>query len=195
MTDRPTEAFPLTWPNGWERTPVRDRARWSQFRQTDGTALNLLKDELRRLGATDVLISSNLALRKDGMPYANQPRTDDEAIAVYFNRRGRALVMACDRFTRRTDNITAIAKSIEALRGLERWGASDMLERAFTGFAALPAPFDWRSVLGDVATLEEAERAYRRALATTHPDRMGDAYGDLMADLNAAREAAREHFA
>ncbi len=36
------------------------------------------------------------------------------------------------------DNIQAIRKTIEAMRGLERWGVSDMLQRTFSGFKALP---------------------------------------------------------
>ena len=44
----------------------------------------------------------------------------------------------------------AIAKTIEALRGINRWGTGDMMEAAFKGFSALPAPDTnkpWREVL------------------------------------------------
>ena len=42
-----------------------------------------------------------------------------------------------------------LAKSIEAMRGIERWGPSQMMERTFTGFAALPekSGSDWWDVL------------------------------------------------
>ena len=185
--------YPLTWPTGWPRTPWNHK-RPSPFKTTDTKAQNFLFDEIRRLGGRDVILSSNLKLRNDGYPYANQPRCDDEGIAVYFKRRGKDYVFACDTFHRRDANMHAIAKTIEALRGIERWGASDMLERAFTGFTALPPPFDWRTVLGfvpsDTPTLDEVERHYKDLIHGVHPDQGGD--HDAFVDLNLARDAARK---
>lgn len=58
--------------------------------------------------------------------------------------------------------------------------ASDMLERAFTGFTALPSAGDsehWSDVLGlpAAAGRDEIEAAYRRLRSQHHPDRGGDA--------------------
>ena len=67
------------------------------------------------------------------------------------------------------DNIHAIRRTIEALRGIACWGTGDMMEHAFTGFEALPAPGahakrPWWQVLGvnQHATPEEIKTAYRR---------------------------------
>ena len=93
------------------------------------------------------------------------------------------------------DNIHAIALAIEAMRALERHGTPQLLEAAFRGFAALPAPataVSWRDVLGDCRTLEAAEHAYRTKAREAHPDAGGS--HDDMAELNAAIEAARAEF-
>jgi len=164
--------YPLTWPPGRPRTPAHLR-RASPFKTHPSKALRFLEDELRRLGAQDVILSSNLKLRADGQPYAQQPRTDDEGIAVYFRRKGRDMAFACDAFRHREANMHAIAKTIDALRGIERWASSDMMEQAFTGFTALPAPAaaDWRSVLDPA----DPEGSYRRLRSRHHPDNGGDA--------------------
>ena len=173
-----TQRYPLTWPPGRPRTPDWKR-RPSPFKTTPAKASAYLEEELRRLGARNVIISSNLKLRQDGYPYAQQPRNADEGIAVYFSRKGRDMAFACDTFAKREDNMHAIAKTIDALRGIERWGSSDMMEQAFTGFTALPAPAQprWWVDLGVPADApsEVVEKAYRQLRAVHHPDRGGDA--------------------
>ena len=72
----------------------------------------------------------------------------------------------------------AVAKTIEALRGIDRWGTGDMMEAAFRGFAALPdqASTNWRIVLGvsDGATPLQIIEAYRSLRSQHHPDHGGD---------------------
>lgn len=185
--------YPLTWPTGWARTPLHLR-RHSPFKTSFDKAQRNVVRQLDLLGARRVIVSSNLKLRNDGFPYAQQPRCDDEGIAIYFVRKGKDMVFACDQYAKREDNMHAIGLSIEALRGLERWGASDMMERAFTGFTALPAPFDWRTVLGfvpgEIPTLGDVERNYRNLISGCHPDQGGD--HDSFVDLNLARDEARK---
>jgi hypothetical protein len=62
----------------------------------------------------------------------------DPGVAVYFVRKEKQVVFACDKYDLIRDNIVAIAKTIGAMRGIERWGASEMMERAFSGFKGLP---------------------------------------------------------
>jgi DnaJ-class molecular chaperone len=70
-----------------------------------------------------------------------------------------------------------------------------MLERAFTGFAALPpkggTERPWWEVLGvtEHAPADVVKAAYRRLAAEHHPDRGGDQ--DKMAQLNRAYETAQ----
>lgn len=172
MTIRPDQRYPLTWPAGWQRTPLH-RQSHSPFKVTPDKAYRELMQELDRLGARDVIISSNLKIRQDGAPYASQPRHNDEGIAVYFTRKGQQVVLACDKFYKREANMRAITKTIDAIRGIERWGSSDMMERAFTGFTALPAPggMDWRQILDE----SDPESSYRRLRRQHHPDHGGDA--------------------
>ena len=76
----------------------------------------------------------------------------------------------------------------------QRDGGGVMLERAFTGFAALPPPPDdethWSIVLGlprDASRADIIQR-YRQLAKQHHVDAGGD--GDMMARINAARDQA-----
>lgn len=146
------------------------------------------------MGATNVVISSNFRLRRDGLPYVDQERIKDPGVAAYFVLSGRTQCIPCDRWATPQENARAIAKSVEALRGLDRWGAKAFVDAAFKGFEALPAPSsEWRKIL-DVhprsASLSDAESAYRFLAHINHPDK-GGAPGK-MAELNAAIAAARK---
>jgi hypothetical protein len=103
-------------------------------------ATTFLLDELKRLGARTVVISSNLQIGQHGLPLSKQRTPEDPGIAVYFVLNGKEQCIPCDKWDRTEDNIKAIGKTIEALRGLDRWGAKDMVDAAFMGFKALPAP-------------------------------------------------------
>lgn len=98
--------------------------------------------------------------------------------------------MAIDRYTRVADNLAAIAATLSAMRAIERHGGAQILERAFTGFTALPAPKSWRDILqvGTKPTRAIIEANYRRLAKDRHPDNGGS--NDAMAELNAARDAA-----
>lgn len=183
-------AFPLAWPAGWPRTKTPQRSR---FDVTFDKARRELGWEIERMGGRYVVLSTNLPLRRDGHPYANsRPENGDAGVAVYFERKGKQMVFACDRWDRIEDNVRAIQKTIDAMRGIERWGASDMMERAFSAFQALPspAPRDCWAVLGIAprSPPDEVARAYRDKAKELHPDTGGS--DAAMAELNAARSAA-----
>lgn len=175
------EAFPLAWPEGWPRTPDHKRTSGSRFNTTFERARSELVNELRRLGAGNVVISSWLPLRRDGLPYADQARKrlDDPGVAVYFTLRKRQMVMARDAYTSVHDNLRSIGLGIAHLRGLERHGGGTMMERAFEGFAALPAPSgrDCWAILGikrEEATREAVADKFRELVRRHHPDNGGD---------------------
>lgn len=167
------QAYPLCWPAGRPRTSRPERSR---FDTTIAYARDELLAEIGRLGGEHVIISTNVPVRKDGLFYASARAPDDPGVAVYFQYKGRQHCFACDKWDRLKDNVQAIRKTIESLRGIARWGTGDMMERAFSGFAALPdrgsaGGQHWSQVL-DVpvdASVETIRAAYRRARRNAHP--------------------------
>lgn len=184
-----TEAYPLQWPEGRPRTTARERSR---FNTSLADARDALMQELRLMGVRYPVLSTNVTLRRDGLPYANQPEPNDPGIAIYFEWKGRKQAFSCDRWDRVRDNVQAIRLTIAALRGLDRWGTGDMVEAAFVGFQALPPPGDkWWLILGvaENAPLLVAEAAYRALAREGHPDAGGS--DTEMARLNRAIEQVR----
>ena len=151
--------------------------------------------ERMHLDPDDVVLSSNLLLRLDGYPRSGQPEPQDSGIAVYWRKRKETRCIAVDRYDRVADNIAAIAATLEAMRAIERHGGAEILDRAFTGFVALPAPAQWWHVLGFDSSAEvdeeSLEERYKLLAMDRHPDRGGD--NNVMAELNWARDKGREH--
>lgn len=212
-------AYPLTWPAGWKRTPPAQRKRaifsrgdyqasstpggqgWTQKRSltvSDGT--QRVFQEMGRLGVArgNVIVSTNVQVRLDGLPYSNRSEPTDPGVAVYWKLKGKQQCMAIDRYDRVADNLAAIAASIYAMRAIERHGGAEILERAFLGFQALPPPVSggrpWYEVLEfpDPAIVNRAdiEPRYRYLAKKLHPDNGGDPA--KMAELNEAIRQARE---
>ena len=187
------DAYPLCWPVGRPRTknPGPSRFKVKSFAQ----ARDFVIAEVSRLGGKSIVVSTNIPLRNDGLPYAKFRQPEDQGVAVYFQYKGKQMCFACDLYWRIEDNMHAIGMTIKALRGIARWGTGDMMERAFTGFEALPPPGGhakrpWWQVLGvnQHATPEEIKTAYHRQAMACHPDRGGNE--SLMAEVNAAYSEA-----
>lgn len=186
------EAFPLHWPAGYPRTAERKRSVFKG--QTFFGGVKQILGEVRRLGGSECIVSTNIPLRKDGMPYSSTRIIHDPGVAVYFKLNSRPMVLACDKWERLEDNAHAIALTIEAMRATDRWGVSQMLERVFQGFTALPAPTPdrpWWVVLECVqhADTDFVEDQYRRLAKKKHPDLGGSP--QAMSELNRAIEQAR----
>lgn len=183
-------AFPLQWPAGWKRTTYREKSR---FNSNFGKARDEMVNQLKLMGAQNVVLSTNAPLRNDGLPYASPVNIKDPGVAVYFYYKKKQMVFACDKWNKIEDNLHAVNKTIEAVRGIERWGASEMMERAFTGFAQLEAPaYEWWRILGveQNSSMEEIKSAYRKKCKDVHPDAGGS--HELMAALNTAYEQAQK---
>ncbi len=166
------EAYPLQWPEGWPKARRREESR---FKISFANARDELFYEIHRLGGSLPVLSTNVELRRDGLPYANRAPFGSPGVAVYFTRKKHQMCFACDKYYKIQDNIQAIRKTIEALRGIERWGASDMMERAFAGFEQLPDQSGgaWWAILGvsESAPASDVKEAYKRLRSEHHPDR------------------------
>jgi DnaJ-domain-containing protein 1 len=170
------EAHPLHWPIGWKR---EHNPQPANFKTPLVDARNGLTRQLELLGARNIIISSNAELTRSGDIAARQRRIDDTGVAVYFTLDGQQRCIPCDKWIRLEDNVHAIELTVEALRGLSRWGAKEMVNAAFAGFEALPEGGDdpWHVTLGvsPVASIDEIEAAYRRLAKQLHPDLGGNA--------------------
>lgn len=207
-------AYPLQWPAGWPRTAVVAQ-RYGKFgtkktapgqtwsRTVDITIAEATKRvlaELERMGIDrdDIVISTNLKLRLDGLPRSDQRAPVDAGAAVYWQaRKGERRVMAIDQYYKVEDNLAAIAATLDAMRAIERHGGAQILDRAFTGFTALPAPMSakpWREVMifgESTPTADQLRRRYRELASSRHPDRAGGSDA-AMSELNVAMAEAEK---
>ena len=190
------EAYPLYWPDGWPRTMHRRNGPYSV---SFVKARDDLANELRMLGGSKVVISTNVPIRRDSLPMANYSEPRDPGVAVYWWEGSGAKrverVIACDSWLRVKDNLRASGLAIAALRALQRSGASQILDRAFVGLTALAASNPvrtWREVFGWESQWEETrgnlDYRYKLLAALRHPDRGGS--HEEMLELNRAYEVA-----
>lgn len=204
--------YPLCWPVNWKRTANRTRAQFgktskvttaggsysSKSRLNVSDSIQRIAYELERFGVPEdeVIVSTNVRLNLSGIPHGGAGEPIDSGVAIYWKLKGKSQCMAIDRYDRVADNLAAIAATLEAMRAIERHGGGSILERAFIGFAQLPAAIvtqrPWREVLGFgpvTPTVEGMETRYRALSRERHPDKEGGSH-DAMAELNAARAAA-----
>jgi hypothetical protein len=194
-------ASPLTWPEGWKRTPSYHQRNGRFLKSgkllTVTEGVSRILEQLARMGIDrqDVIVSTNVRLRLDGLPRSNEPEPADRGASVYWKEHNKPMrCMACDQYNLVADNLAAIAATLDAMRAIERHGGSQILERAFTGFAALPekASQPWREVLGIPAEIRELsyiEQRFKELALIHHPDHGGDS--EKFRQLVAARDAAR----
>jgi hypothetical protein len=184
-TFRPIDA----WPG--EQTRSRRRSR---FDTPWSATLELLKRELRELGAKNIVIQMALdedQIRRDGYPRAHATPTHPGIILAFESRHG-PLKYPCDTFTRWEDNLRAIALALEALRKVDRYGVTRRGEQ-YRGWAKLPpagattATFTAESAAAFMAaacgnggtasailgSALVAGDAYRKAAKRLHPDAGG----------------------
>ncbi|MEO5681435.1 MAG: hypothetical protein ABIQ88_02275 [Chitinophagaceae bacterium] len=194
------EAFPLQWPSGYQRTIERKQ---SSFRLTAAQALADLQAELKLLAddVKSIVVSSNVPVKKNGDMYSDIANDDlsDPGVAVYFMYNGSQVVLCADAWVTPAENVRAIGLAINALRGLGRWKVSDMLNRAFTGFKALPESITkpWWQVL----QLSEAGRnnratielSYKTLAKSKHPDMPFGSHTDFT-ELQAAYTEGMKQF-
>lgn len=176
---------PLT---GWPLPETRQRRR-SQFSTAWSDTLALLDRELNHLEKRGGNPQSvlQIALREqdfrvDGMPRASS-LPDHPGVILSIEPSGKPpLSFPCDTFDRWQDNVRAIALTLESLRRIERYGASETGQqyRGWQAIESKPSGFDTAEAalrfLAVVAKVDDtnpdhARGIYRGAVAVAHPDR------------------------
>ena len=117
---------------------------------------------------------------------------------MYWEQGKAQHVIACDCWTTVRDNMRACGLAIAGLRAIERSGASQVLERVYMGFAALPAnasPSTWRAVLefhaDDAVSVEVLRKRFEMIALRAHPDKTTGSH-EYMAAVNQAYADARK---
>lgn len=183
------ESYPLQWKDGVPRTK---KPRRSRFHTPQGVAVDNLLNELRLMEARNIIITSNVkTYRRMGIniPYAHQ-KVEDTGVSVYFEYNNVQHCIPCDRWDRIHDNIHAIGKTIEAMRGIERWGTHTMMKATFKGFEALPPStgevYGVKQNKADYfkycSNLDELREHYREMAKIFHKDKGGD--DNTMSEIN-----------
>jgi hypothetical protein len=154
----------------------------------------LLGREIDLLGGRDVVLEVDVRerdIRLDGMLRADA-RASSPAVVVAFESKHGSMLYRCDRFESRwasqgpgwQQNARAIALTLEALRAVDRYGATETGQQ-YAGFKALPSgramPASHMTSDQALAVLHEwapaakadepLERLFRWARAGAHPDR------------------------
>lgn len=170
-------------------TTPPDERRKAPWGATWSRTLDDLARELDWLSARDVVLELDVVagkIRRDGMLKADA-RVGHPGVRLSFQSPHGAMSFTCDTYLPdwRT-NVRAIALTLDRLRAVDRYGATQ--GQQYAGFAALPSgsgavamggmttdeavriiddhqPGDW------TRHGESGRRAWRRALAATHPDR------------------------
>lgn len=217
ILEQPVDRFPLAWPAGWPRTPAINRQRAPFHRLGTRTitpqggaaydvkekrditlagAIEQLMRECDRLGAQGPVLSTNVELRMDGQPKGGRAEPGDPGVALYFRHKNRPIVLACDKWSRVPDNVSAIARHIEAIRAQDRWGVG-RLEQALAGYQRLlSGRRAWWEVLGfsrPPVQWSLIEEARERLVKQYHPDRP-EGNLEKMTEINEAFQTAKEEF-
>lgn len=187
-------AYPLQWPQGWPTTKPVERVKHPSFKCDVPQALRQLKREVELLGGQNLILSSNYTLGNE--------RPKEPGVVAYFKFDGAEVAIPCDRWIIIEHNIRAIALTIEAMRGMERWGAKHMIKAMFTGFKQLPQQTGgqrpWWVVL-QLQRIPEAKdqhvqnmlaKTYRILATERHPDKGGS--HEAMTELNRAYSEANQ---
>lgn len=197
---RPLPAW--TDPETKSRQPHPFKATWQ-------ATLDLLGRETAHLAAPLVVIQADViegVIRNDGM-LRGDARTGHPGVVISFKSRFGPLRYAADTYLGGKGipawqaNVRAIALSLEALRAVDRWGATRRGEQ-YQGWTAIEAPkpefADWHAAaewmreyaINSLRILQDASGDWNglyRAMATRmHPDK-----GGPRADWDRLAEARR----
>lgn len=176
-----------SWIGSTPKEPTRFNSKWS-------ATIELLEREVAALKGRNLVIEMDVSeadLKLNGELRANA-RPSSAAVAVAFESKHGPLFYRCDRFYTNwahqgpewQHNVRAIALTLEALRSVDRYGATETGQQ-YTGFKALPAgrampashmTYDQAfetliAIAGPDADWDDDRSLFRKARAAAHPDR------------------------
>lgn len=181
---RPIDAWP--GPLTAKRTPSQFKSSWNDTKQD-------LERELRFLGVEGTVVIQ-LAVEEKDIRLSGELRTGavirHPGVILSFESKHGPLMYACDKFVKPSwknftswhQNVRAIVLTLEALRAVDRYGATKAGEQ-YRGFAALPPGRGASSRDDAIAILKKYAGTggpdwlpidyYRHASKRTHPDAGG----------------------
>lgn len=132
-----------TWLNPRGRERARFTAGWTD-------TLELLEREIKALHGRDVVFEIDVReqdIRLDGRLRANARTPETTAVRIAFESKHGPLLYRCDRYNASAygaksghqpwhDNVRAIALTLDALRAVDRYGATETGQQ-YTGYKAL----------------------------------------------------------
>ncbi|HYW51667.1 MAG TPA: hypothetical protein VE861_13725 [Gemmatimonadaceae bacterium] len=165
------------WPGTTKapRGPATFKMKYSDSKQ-------LLLDELRRAGARNATLALDINhgdLNRFGELYADAKPSSSRVLLTFTRTVAgaqRTLSFPCWQFLAWQHNMHAIALTLEALRSVERYGATQQ-DQQWKGFAALGSGDDTARAINTQALALSPERA-ARILVEAHPT-MGASAGGM----------------
>jgi len=183
------EKYPLHWPQGY---PVTETRIASKFTCTFAEARDGIFNELNRLGADEFFISCNINRNKGGALVHGKLVYDNTGAAVYFKFKGERKVIACDKWKYIHENFRAIEKSLQAIRGLDRWGCTNIISQAVSGLKELASGGNktWWQIPGVDITASpiEVKTKYKELIKKYHPDKSSGSESDFIEVQNAYQD-------
>lgn len=210
MLDYRIEPLGDYWPAGMKRRSSWEQAG-DQFKSRFSDTLDRLEYELGKIYAEQVII--RLAVDARNLTNSGRLKNTDQSLGYSgvilnfvrvtsygANRREVPHEFANDHYRQWKANLHGIALTLEALRGINRWGCAQR-EQQYTGFAALPpgdgmpppqelwtpqkaadllarhSGFTAGAILSDP---EVRSIAHKRAVQANHPDRAGGDHEEML---------------
>lgn len=168
---------PLLWKDHIK--PTLNRKKSSFKAHTVFKSCKMLAQQLTRMKAKDCIITSNIPTNTNGFISAKNIGLNP-GCSVYFKLNGMQKVIQVDSYLGADENLYAVAKSVEAIRNLDRWGGAQVMDGVFSGFAALPSPETVTTVamiyyFDGFNSKASARAQYLDWCKKLHPDNGGDA--------------------
>lgn len=202
---RPIQA----WPG-----PITAELKSDRFDSTPGRTQTDLRGELAAIGVRSAVIQADVFeddLRRDGMFRANAKFGSSRVIVAFEHPDQGSVSFPCWTYRSFWANLRAVVKTLEALRAIDRHGASRNAQQ-YTGWKQLPASatasdafvtvedavrylakvqnpdstMDPRVVELAIEDAEIRKGLYRAACRHAHPDAGGS--DAMMARVNAAKD-------